>query len=533
MKLVLGDFEQGNNLSQELLENAASLKDKLPTYSSLANALGRREQHAEAFELCQKVLHSLRAIPSKFLIPITIIRSLIYVKKTLKQSTNQDILKLPIMTDTDVLTSMEFLTEFGLRAFLTDQLPFTLLSILLQIKLTFKFGLCARSSQAFAAFGMILGDAFADYAGATRMAELGRNVLKVTEGKFMESLTLFTTAAFIDAWNAPRNQVLGQLQQALTSGIECGDFENSFRARGVKNIYAYISGYPLQNIESAAAEVCEQCKQFQVEAIFAMVSPFHLLLQHLTGKLSIDWKAISETPQTVAGKKNASETYRQYLYFLYRTQIAYYFGNLELASKFVSKAERYAATDTTYSGTIMRVFFSGLVASGLFQKTGNRKHKRQARKYLRAMKKVMKRGGANTLHKYLLMKAEFAAAISSAKNESQHKAAYDNAISAASRAGFTNDAALANELAGMYFMRVAAGDFYWAKYYLNSAKELYDEWGAHAKSNSILFKFGEMLADVTSASLPFSKQSDAINDWTYGGQSVMMRIASDPLKDGH
>ena len=47
VELFRGNFESGNEIGRRLLEKARSLKDKLPTYESLALALGREELHAE------------------------------------------------------------------------------------------------------------------------------------------------------------------------------------------------------------------------------------------------------------------------------------------------------------------------------------------------------------------------------------------------------------------------------------------------------------------------------------------------------
>ncbi len=47
VELCRGNFESGNEIGQRLLEKARSLQDMLPTYESLALALGREELHAE------------------------------------------------------------------------------------------------------------------------------------------------------------------------------------------------------------------------------------------------------------------------------------------------------------------------------------------------------------------------------------------------------------------------------------------------------------------------------------------------------
>ncbi len=47
VELCRGNFARGNEIGRRLLEKARSLEDRLPTYESLALALGREELHAE------------------------------------------------------------------------------------------------------------------------------------------------------------------------------------------------------------------------------------------------------------------------------------------------------------------------------------------------------------------------------------------------------------------------------------------------------------------------------------------------------
>ena len=63
------------------------------------------------------------------------------------------------------------------------------------------------------------------------------------------------------------------------------------------------------------------------------------------------------------------------------------------------------------------------------------------------------------------------------------KDGFETAISSAARAGFMQDAALGNELAGTWFLRF--GDIDWARYYLTRAANCYADWGAHAKAKQL------------------------------------------------
>ena len=73
------------------------------------------------------------------------------------------------------------------------------------------------------------------------------------------------------------------------------------------------------------------------------------------------------------------------------------------------------------------------------------------------------------------------------------KRGFDNAIASSKRAGLTQLAALANELAGKYFLLI---DRHEAAYYFATARSLYREWGATAKDDHIRRTYEELLFDV-------------------------------------
>jgi hypothetical protein len=77
------------------------------------------------------------------------------------------------------------------------------------------------------------------------------------------------------------------------------------------------------------------------------------------------------------------------------------------------------------------------------------------------------------------------------KSKEEVRKAFDQAISAASKTGFLQDAALANELCGEFFLK--GEDLFWAKHYLTSAYNLYCDWGAGAKAAHLLRNRGAFL----------------------------------------
>lgn len=193
--------------------------------------------------------------------------------------------------------------------------------------------------------------------------------------------------------------------------------------------------------------------------------------------------------------------------------MAYYFNELEIADRLVGPYAKLSKINTFYMVVTIRVYFSGLIASGLLKKTGKRKYKGRAKKALQEMKGLMQSRGLNNLHRCWLMEADYAAA--KRMDLRLVKGAYDKAIAAAGKAGFRQDAALGNELAGEYFLSL--GDDYWPRHYFSKSHELYDEWGAKAKTDQLFKTRGDYI-DIEKK-MKRSTFSSGLRYWVSGEDS--------------
>jgi len=175
-----------------------------------------------------------------------------------------------------------------------------------------------------------------------------------------------------------------------------------------------------------------------------------------------------------------------------RLQIGYYFGNLCFAERMLQKFLVVSATEQTFISLSTGLYFSGLIANGLWRQTGMRRYRKRAVKAIKKMNAIVRSRGLHVLHRALILEADFASTLAKL-GQDEIKAGYDKAIAAASRAGFIQDAALTSELAAVYFIR--ANDVYWTKHYLTQTFENFREWEAKAKLRQLEAKYGPSLID--------------------------------------
>lgn len=241
--------------------------------------------------------------------------------------------------------------------------------------------------------------------------------------------------------------------------------------------FAYATGYPLDVVEKSGREILQQLQLYNAESILSMFRQIRLPVRYLLGRENndIDWEKLASFDTISFDKK--SETYRSSLGFLGRLELALFYGRLELALVFSINLRPYTTHEASYVLVVKNLFYTGLVYSGLARKGGPMavRYRSKASALCKEMEKICRTKGLSPLHKSLIMKADTLACRS--KDMLKIAAAYDDGISAAVKMGFLQDAALASEIAGEFFL--AMSDQFKARQYICQASDIYREVSLH------------------------------------------------------
>jgi predicted ATPase len=481
--LILGHFEKGRIICNELLLNVKHDKDKMRAYLSLGKALGRHARHKEALDYNLKALYLAKEFPKRMILG-HVVKELRKIRRFFNNNTDYEIIMLPMKTDEKKLLAQEHLLQMGLRAFHCADHARLVLAILRSLSLIKSAGLCAFSTSCFSGYAMLLS-ALGDQTGATRMVRLSESILAKTDSKHLEGLVLFQNACFVDAWSMPILQTVENMNRGYRSAMETGEIEDAYRSWSFSVVHVFASGCPLSFLLETGIKVNKKLVEYKVESVAAYFGKYHNLVEHLVGvaEKPLDFSSVvAEIPSNVS---DPSESLHWSWYCWEYLQLAIYFRELKVAEKILEPFKKFSAIETSYISCSVRVFFTGLTVCSLALKTGKRKYKLMAASCTKEMKRMMSTKGINTLHRYLLLKALVAAI----KKKKDTKECFDKAIMTAGRTGFTQDAALGNELAGDYFLSM--DNEYWCKFYFTRAYELYTEWGALAKVAHFKSRHGE------------------------------------------
>ena len=178
---------------------------------------------------------------------------------------------------------------------------------------------------------------------------------------------------------------------------------------------------------------------------------------------------------------------------LRRMETAFHLKNYAVADLMRRSFQTYKRKMNMFVVESTGCFFSCLTCMAMSQRqtTGNkrRQFKTMAQRELTKMKLwLTQRGAINIIHRFNMLKAQFAVCFRQHELKIfQIKTLLDDAIVSSTRAGFLNDAALVNDLAGEFMVNKKSEEgSFWATHYFTASHELYKSWGANAKVKLLL-----------------------------------------------
>ena len=263
--------------------------------------------------------------------------------------------------------------------------------------------------------------------------------------------------------------------------MRSGDFEHAFLALSACNLYQFASGQRLDAILQETDHTMGLMKQYKIDSVAVLLKHHMRLLMDISGKSIDPLQWANEEDQPPSKKQKDFAVICQLVFrYVSRLQTAYYVGAFELAYRLGLYFEAVKDADTSFVTVTHGFFFRVLSCTAMYRKSPKRMYRTRAWRLLRQMKS---RKTMNNEHRINILEAE-ACATFGVKKKQKLRDLFDTAISMASAGGFLQDAALANELAGEYYL--SQGDRFWAKHYLTCAYTMYKAWEARAKTKQML-----------------------------------------------
>ncbi len=279
---------------------------------------------------------------------------------------------------------------------------------------------------------------------------------------------------------------LKHLEFASKAGMEIGDVESSIIASLFFASHCLYHGKPLSYVEDLYTETIRRMRLFQQDSMLQAALPIQQYIQNLTGRAPVPKLLSGDFTPLYDSSGEVDSLVIPYSHYCLGAELAFMFCDLDLAGQMLQK-KRILGFDPLAFFYFSKIRLKeALICIGLARTRCHqekRKNLNIAKGILKQLKAWAKDCPANHLHKQYLVEAELKSLsttpASSLKQKRLVQGLYDLAIETAVKAGFVDEAALANELAGdcmnCQHERELAGT-YW-----NTARVTYLQWGATEK----------------------------------------------------
>ncbi|RZA24750.1 MAG: GAF domain-containing protein, partial [Proteobacteria bacterium] len=488
-KVLTGKFEEADELYNELEKHSPSKVELARLYASRSNLFYYSNLINESVECSLKGLEILGiTFPrNKHLALAAMFSELIKSKKNLRRYSSHNLVDIAEMSDLEQKIAMEILIRFVVTAIIArpEILPVIALKML---NISLRYGLSPESGFGFAFYGTmqrILGD-------VESSKKFHKIALDVTERLGNLSLTVQVQATvmsfgghFIDHFSTIEDRAKDVLQKA----VQTGDLMYSVFGCFIALSSLIYRGEPLQEVMKAFEKYRSVFRNAKGTPLYAIVlGQFVMptimtataLDQTFVGKSHKDWDDFEKHLE------EAKDIQSICIYSISRAEAEYLLGNHENAVRYSARSHKLLESLTTLPILPHHYYVYSLGLAKVIQGIDS-----QSKKHLKVFYKNLKKFGkwadecpSNFLAKYLILQAENSRISGDSLTALR---LFEQAAREASKQGFIQVEALANELAGRMCDKLGLGKA--AIVYLKQAEERYGIWQATHKQKLLSEEF--------------------------------------------
>ncbi len=484
---LCGDSRQLDQMISTILANARSPLDAASAWEIKIRAQISRYELDEAQETALSALEALGIQLPASRHPGILPKLFRVLISSWRLARNPDA-ALPQMTDQKQLAVMKLLMCLSQAAYMAGDKRISLY-VTEMAHLTFRFGLAPESSFAMPALGAVFIAYFGTIDWGYRMGKIALDNLE-NAPPVLHARTLTLVYNFNFSWKEHLSQTLEPLAKAHQLGLENNDVEFATIAAVSSSANAFVIGRDLRTLEKNLRDQVREAKQHQQTPMVLMGSLYQQAIQNLSKVSPSPWllegDGISESELLQNHPVNPDDSTLANL-FLLKLYIAYIFGEYRQALRFADELlNHYNGIEASPAVPVFRML-EALTAiklmpdADLIQKLRLRRRVMRIRRLLRHW---MHHGPANLAHRYHLVEAELAAIQGKDLKAISH---YENAVERSSKNGFVNDAGLALESLGRFYLSRENQEL--ANYFLDKASLQYTRWGAANKVETLQQEF--------------------------------------------
>lgn len=491
---LYGKFEQMERAIATVLKQGQSLLDRVKAYEVQIHARIAQGKPLEAVETALKVLQllgvNLPQKPSKG----KILLALIATKLSLAGKQIDDLSQLPQMTDPIKLAAGQIMLSAASAINLTIPELIPLLA-LKGVNLSVRYGNDSMSAYGYAGYGAILCGFLGEIDAGYEFGKLALKLLAKLNAKKLKARTFMVFNNFIRHWKEHLREGLKPLLEAYTSGLETGDLEYAAYAAYMHCYHSYLLGKELSQLEKKIEIYDQAIARLGQQAVLPMLQLYQQVVLNLLGRAENPCCLIGESyDEQVVLERLQQVNHISAIFDIYchKLILCYLFEEYLQACEHGAIAEQYSDAAMGTPLFFIFHFYNSLAQLAVYTEVSASEQKRILKKVNNNQKKFQKwarHAPMNHLHKFYLIEAErhrvFNQKLQALEN-------YDRAIELAEKNQYVNEQALAQELAGKFYL--SWGKEQIARLYLTEAYYSYARWGATAKVKDLTHRYSQFLS---------------------------------------
>ncbi|WP_036486276.1 hybrid sensor histidine kinase/response regulator [Myxosarcina sp. GI1] len=496
-------FERAEALGEIILKFAANVLEQIAVYELKILIYIARNQKSEAIETGLKALETLN-------IPLAVWDGNLPQLPTL-----EELARMPEMEDRYKLKALDLIVSIVPPVHQSQPELYPRVALTM-IELTLEFGKSPSAVKSLGTYALFLSTAVGDIETGYHAGRLAVSIQEQYRVKELEARVALLVNVFADPGKVHLQQTFDSIEQGIISGYQVGQLEMAsycimgyifhlFLAnRSLKNIIKQHQQYVELLLKSKQQHSIDFCRIWQQVALnFA---------NSATDKLSLSGAAFDETKMLPVFEQ-ANNHQLLFTFYLAKLILSYNFRDDRAAFVYAEKAALYAQAPFGLPMLTTFTFYQSLALLAQYCQCNSDEQTQilsSVEANLNKMQYWAKCCPENFLHQYYLVAAEKAQVLGENWQAAEH---YQQALAAAKENGYLQQQALADELAGEFYL--AHGMEKIAQTHLQDAHYIYTLWQGTAKVEDLEARYPQWVTKP----LPGSETLE-INTFTTGRHNI-------------
>ena len=394
----------------------------------------------------------------------------------------EELIELPLMSDSATLATLDVLTKVQSPAWFTDE-NLSSLVYCRMVNLSLEHGNCDGSCVGYVWLGVIAGPRFGDYKAGSRFGQLGYELVEKRGLTRYRARTYMSFGNIVMPWTRHVTAGRDLVRRAFDVANQTGDLTYA----------AYSCNHLITNLLAAGDPLLEVQREAESGLEFAQKVRFALVIDDIIAQLglirtlrgltpnfgSFNHEAFEELQFERHLSSDPVEAERECWYSIRKLQARFFSGDYASAVEAASRAQRLLWTSPSQFETAEFHFYGALAHAASWDSSfpdQRQRHFEALAAHHRQLEVWAENCADNFENRAVLVGAEIARIEG---RELDAERLYEEAIRSAHASGFVHIEAVANELAARFY--AARGFDKTAHTYLRDARYYYFRWGADGK----------------------------------------------------